>query len=375
MVYINNIYTGLLVFPFIAALFTLPYAVFQYNKHGAVSKYRTLIIYSFILYMLIAFFMVCLPLPDPSSTVGNTWQDHLNLIPFKQIWLYWHDKVFGITTIMEYLVSMSLWQLLFNILLTVPFGVYMRYYFNLSLKRTILYSFLLSLFYETSQLTALFGIYPGPYRLADIEDLICNTMGGVGGYYIAATFARVLPSRDEIDERCRIKGTRVTGMRRFWATLFDYLCISILYIFVIGTVRILNPEFTGFSVYAEVDNWSFFCVMSLAQVLITKGLTLGHAACRMILVSEDGGIASTGQLLKRYLYLMLFTELPLIIAGWLMGGRFAFIVDVVILALVFFSRFYYVLYFINVVLRRGKLMPHDKLSGTLYMAVELPDKS
>ena len=141
---------------------------------------------------------------------------------------------------MEYLVSMSLWQLLFNILLTFPFGVYMRHYFNLSLKRTILYSFLLSLFYETSQLTALFGIYPGPYRLADVEDLICNTMGGVVGYYIAATFARVLPSRDEIDEMCRIKGTRVTGMRRIWATLFDYLCAGILNIFVIGALRWLT---------------------------------------------------------------------------------------------------------------------------------------
>ena len=217
MVYINKTYTGLIVFPFLAALFPLPYAVFKYHKHGAVAKYRTVIIYSFILYMLIAFFMVSLPLPERSSTVGNTWQDHLNLIPFKQIWLYWHDKVFGIATLKEYLTSMSLWQLLFNILLTVPFGFYMRYYFKLSLKRTILYSFLLSLFYETSQLTALFGIYPGPYRLADVEDLICNTMGGVGGYYTASTFARVLPNRDAIDERCRKYGTRVTGMHRFWA--------------------------------------------------------------------------------------------------------------------------------------------------------------
>lgn len=49
MVYINNIYTGLLVFPFIAALFTMPYAIYQYNRHGSVSKLRTLIIYSFIL--------------------------------------------------------------------------------------------------------------------------------------------------------------------------------------------------------------------------------------------------------------------------------------------------------------------------------------
>ena len=83
MVYLDNIYWGLLIFPLIAAVFTLPYALYQYNKYGSVSKLRTLIIYSFILYMLIAFFMVCLPLPDWESTVGNRWQDHLNLIPFR----------------------------------------------------------------------------------------------------------------------------------------------------------------------------------------------------------------------------------------------------------------------------------------------------
>ena len=374
MGYIHNIYTGLLVFPFIAAVITLPYAVFQYNRYGSVSKYRTLIIYSFILYMLIAFFMVSLPLPKRESTVGNTWRGHLNLIPFKQIWLYWHDKTFGIAAFNRYLVSMSLWQLLFNILLTVPFGVYMRYYFKLSLKRTILYSFLLSLFYETSQITALFGIYPGPYRLADVEDLICNTMGGVGGYYIASVFAGLLPSRDEIDEKCRAAGTRVTGMRRLWASLFDYICIAAVYLFLVGVIRILHPGFTGYSIYGEVYSWSFFCIISLMQVLITKGSTLGHASCRMILVSENGGIASAGQLIKRYLYLGLFTEVPLIIAGGLMNARFTPIVDVIILGLIFISRIYFVIYFINAVFRKGRLMPHDKLSRTLYMATDIPEK-
>ena len=373
MGYIKIIITGCLVFPFIAAVFTLPYAVYQYNRHGSVSKYRTLIIYSYILYMLIGFFLVSLPLPDRASTVGNTWRGHLNLIPFKQVWLYWHNKPFGIATLKAYLVSMSLWQLLFNILLTLPFGVYMRYYFKLSLKRTILYSFLLSLFYETSQITALFGIYPGPYRLADVEDLICNTMGGAAGYYAASVFAAVLPSRDEIDEECRKSGTRVTGMRRFWAALFDYVCIAALSIFLFGAIRILNPEFTSYSIYGEVYSWSFFCIGSLVQVLITKGLTLGHASCRMILVSENGGFASAGQLIKRYLYLWLFTELPLILAGLLMSVRFAFIIDLLILGLTAVSRVYFFMYFINAVFRKGKLMPHDKLSGTLYMATALPD--
>ena len=370
MVYIKNIYTGLLIFPLIAAVITLPYAVFQYHRHGSVSKYRTLIIYSFILYMLIAFFMVSLPLPDRASTLGNTWREHLNLIPFRQIWLYWRDKSFGFAALKAYLVSMSLWQLLFNILLTVPFGAYMHYYFQFSLKRTILYSFLLSLFYETSQITALFGVYPGPYRLADVEDLICNTMGGVGGFYIASVFARVLPSRDEIDESCRTSGIKVTGMRRLWAALFDYVCTAAIYLFLLGVVRIMYPGFSGFSIYGEVYSWSFFCIICVVQVLITQGSTLGHGACRMILVSENGEKATTAQYIKRYLYLWLFTDLPLIAAGWLMGRRFTFIIDLIILGLVFISRIYFLLYFVNLVLRKGKPMPHDKLSGTLYMVTD-----
>ena len=39
MGYIDTIITGLAVFPFLAALFTMPYALFQYHSHGSVSKY------------------------------------------------------------------------------------------------------------------------------------------------------------------------------------------------------------------------------------------------------------------------------------------------------------------------------------------------
>ena len=109
--------------------------------------------------------------------------------------------------------------------------------------------------------------------------------------------------------------------------------IAAVYIFFIGVVRLLYPDFEGHSIYGEVYSWSFFCVISLVQVLITKGTTIGHAACRMILMSEDGGTVSAGQLIKRYLYLWLFTEGPLIIADWLMGERFSFIIDVMIIVL------------------------------------------
>ena len=56
-----------------------------------------------------------------------------------------------------------------------------------------------------------------------------------------------------------------------------------------------------------------------------------------------------------------------------MDKRFAFIIDIVILGLVFISCIYFFIYLINVILRKGKLMPHDKLSGTLYMATGIPE--
>ena len=370
MVYIENIYWGLLIFPFIAAVFTLPYALYHYNKYGSVSKLRTLIIYSFILYMLIAFFMVCLPLPDWESTVGNRWQDHLNLIPFRQIWLYWRNRPINLDTLIAYAQSMSLWQMLFNILLTVPFGVYLRYYFKQSLLRTILFSFLLSLFYETSQLTALFGLYPGPYRLADVEDLICNTLGGVVGYQIAYVFMVILPSRDEIDEIARTDGKRVSGPRRMWAVVFDHMCSNVIYTVLCGAIAVLTPDFYASFTNGEIYNWTFYCLWSLVQVLLTGGMTMGHVICRMTLVSETGERASAGQLVKRYVVLWLFTELPLIIANLIAGGRFEFVNSIMILGLLAASRLYFVAYFVLEVFRKEAIpMPHDRISGTTYRSL------
>ncbi len=33
------------------------------------------------------------------------------------------------------------------------------------------------------------------------------------------------------------------------------------------------------------------------------------------------------------------------------------------------SRIYFLIYFINMAFRKGKLMPHDKFSGTLYKLI------
>ncbi len=61
--YLPQIETGLIIFPFIAILITIPYIIGQYRKYGAVVMVRTLIIYSFVFYILCSYLLIILPLP------------------------------------------------------------------------------------------------------------------------------------------------------------------------------------------------------------------------------------------------------------------------------------------------------------------------
>lgn len=89
-------------------------------------------------------------------------------------------------------------QILFNIVMTVPFGAYLKYYWKLDFKKIVLASFALTLFIEIGQLTGLFFLYSGSYRLCDVDDLICNTLGGALGAWITSKCA-FLPDLDLFD--------------------------------------------------------------------------------------------------------------------------------------------------------------------------------
>lgn len=62
-------------------------------------------------------------------------------------------------------------QVVLNVLMTVSFGMYLAFYHEYSIKKVTTYTFLLSLFIEITQLTGIFSIYSGSYRLCDVGDL------------------------------------------------------------------------------------------------------------------------------------------------------------------------------------------------------------
>ena len=81
---------------------------------------------------------------------------------------------------------------------------------------------MLSLFFELTQLTALYGIYPKPYHLFDVDDLMLNTLGGIIGFFIYKHFLFFLPSREKIDERKIRASEKVSYTRRIFAFGIDY---------------------------------------------------------------------------------------------------------------------------------------------------------
>ena len=231
-VYVSNIRAAWAYFPVIEVLLTLPYMLYAYRKYGSVSLLRSGILASFLFYLLCAYFLVILPLPDKEK-VAALKTPYAQLIPFHFLVDIARESPLVLTqpgTYVQALKQRALWEPIFNVLLTLPFGAYLSYYFRNNLKKTVLFTFLLSLFFELTQLTGLYGIYPRPYRLFDVDDLIINTLGGFIGYQLGSRLTAWLPSRQRMDEKSIDRGHCVSFTRRAFASFADFFLFTMAFL-------------------------------------------------------------------------------------------------------------------------------------------------
>lgn len=230
MSYLEIIQIGISVFPLAALLFTTPFVIVQYKKHQSVNYERAFVLYSMVFYLLCAYFMVILPLPD-REYVKTLTTVKMQLMPFHFVREFIRDSGFLLTEPSTYLPafkSFAFLQAAFNVLLTVPFGFYLRYYFKISFRKTLLISFLFSLFFELTQLSGLYFIYPRPYRLFDVDDLFLNTLGGITGYGVCGLCGRILPSVEKADSIPKKSAGVLVGFKRILSFALDFLlCILI----------------------------------------------------------------------------------------------------------------------------------------------------
>lgn len=67
--FVMPITTAVLLFPLIAALITAPFLIYKYRKVGSVPWLHAAAMYSFVFYLMCAYFLVLLPLPADRTAV------------------------------------------------------------------------------------------------------------------------------------------------------------------------------------------------------------------------------------------------------------------------------------------------------------------
>lgn len=320
--YLWPIGQALLTFPVLALLFTLPFLIVQYRKHGYVHKLRGLVLYSLLLYLLTALYLVILPLPETRSNCppGAGTSGYVQSVPLQFVRDFLKETQFkpGVpSTYWGVLKERAFLQAAFNVLLFVPFGLILRYYFRRKLWISVAWSLLLSLLFEVTQVTGIYGIFECPYRLFDVDDLLLNTSGGLLGWLVAPWLTGFLPRIHKLDDEVDLTTVRVSYIRRLIAWQLDAV--------------LLFAAFALFGLFGKpVAAAAVVGVYFIVLPYVTGGLTLGKAAVRIRLQGR-GERPTLRELAMRYVplygiiggmnYMVLSRKLemlpPYVLTGWI----------------------------------------------------------
>lgn len=264
-------------------------------------------VYGLMLYLTCAFFLVILPLPSRDEVAAMT-TPRTQLVPFKFVAGFIQKTSFRIDdvqTILPAITESYFLVPLYNILLTLPFGMFLRYYGKMSLKRVVLMSFGLSLFFEIAQLTGLFFIYPRSYRLFDVDDLILNTLGGVLGYFAVGPLLRILPDPDKVNLEAREKAGTVSGFRRTTALVLNFVCCTIL----AAIFSLLLPSGSDTQMVFPMTAILYYLVLPSAM----GGSTLVEKFLHLKVVGMDGDFNIWRMWLRKIMFVLIYVAAPFVV--------------------------------------------------------------
>lgn len=285
---------GLLIFIALAALLWLPYMIWLYRRYGRVSPRRVIAQGAFLLYLICAWALVLLPFPDPSVARRPA---PVNLVPF----LWWQETLHELARTQggwrAWLTNGPLLVRIFNVALTVPFGVFLRRWYRRGFWVTTVAGFGLSLAFELTQLTGIWGIYAVRYRTFDVDDLIANTAGAALGWALAP-LAFLLPARHHHDDN-RDAGSPSPG-RRLIALAVDVICWVLAYLVVLFVALVGLAAFNPEPRVLALVVWSLtFIAVFVVVPAVADGTTPGRALVRLAVRRLDATAASWWQYLLR----------------------------------------------------------------------------
>ena len=198
--------------PLLAALVAVPFFCRQMRAH-CFNWVRAVFGGLFLFYVLCVLALVFFPLPDAAQAAKLTTYD-AQLVPFQFVADFLRETPLVRSDVRTYLPALfdrTVQQVVCNILMLLPFGMYLRYVCGLDLGRVALVSLAFSAFIELGQLTGLFFVFRGSYRLCDVDDLMLNTLGGLLGGELVHALEAHLPPLDAFD---RFPGSSALAMQR-----------------------------------------------------------------------------------------------------------------------------------------------------------------
>lgn len=305
--YVFPVQTAFFIFVLIAMFLLVPWLIYGYRKDGFFSWSRFGVSFSFIFYLLAAYCLVILPFPTTRNTCAQQAADtvYYNLVPFtfikdimKETPIVWSQPA----SYMGMIQGRAFLQVLFNVMLLMPLGVYIRYFWQKRSywKQALLSGFGLSLFFEITQITGFYGFYDCPYRLFDVDDLLLNTSGTILGFFAAPILLALFPSRASIQAKSEqiLEQNKVYPVPQLLALIID----GVVVVFLSNLMSIFNWSNTNVIVStlntAIAMLFVFFFIPSLRD-----GKTPGSALMRFRYVHRETGEPSSASLFKRLLAL------------------------------------------------------------------------
>ena len=163
-------------------------------------------------------------------------------------------------------------QVVFNVLLFVPWGLFVRRYLGRGILVATASALLGSLLIEVAQGTGLFGLIGCAYRLADVDDLLTNTLGGLIGALLAPLMLRWMPQPAELERR-RTDSRPVTAVRRWSAMIIDAAAFTATGAVLVVVSRIVRVALGG-AVPPETDaiEWMLGSAVPWLAVLLMPAL-------------------------------------------------------------------------------------------------------
>ncbi|WP_132122783.1 VanZ family protein [Actinocrispum wychmicini] len=291
--------TALWVFPLVVLVVMVPVAVVSYRRRGRAGGWTAVVFYSFLFYLLAAFLQTIIPLPRDGGAycTAHHYASTPQLRPFEFVDII-RQRARGDWSLTGILHNGVLWSTALNVILLLPLGILLRYTTKLGIVATTAVGFGASLFFELTQLTGLWFIYPCAYRLFSVDDLILNTAGAFVGALLGGPLRRILPELAPKRDLERY-ADKVTVTRRLFALAADLAGFALLLAFSFGLLRLFDQptEHQGLPVITVGLVWF---VLNPALT----GSTLGKRAMLLRVERTNGRRAGPLALLVRYAVLL-----------------------------------------------------------------------